>query len=116
VKGNTKDQTNGDGIDRATLVEYWHTHRDIGIIQNHFEEGDLHGMRIEEVRVKAPKTVGADYMAVIKVSDTSGGRWVAFRYGHSLRELNARIAADLEGEGLNLKEDRLDGHWVKNEG
>jgi hypothetical protein len=107
--GEKRHGSDSDVIDRALVNEGLRLWRALEVTDAHMTRRDEDGYMIESISIRGPELAKGGYMAVIKVKDELGGRYVAFRSAGTLRELMAKVGEDIDTGKLQLKDDRP---WV----
>lgn len=79
--------------------------RSVMVLERCCEEFNNMGERVHEIRIQAPREVGGEYRAIIKVQPENGPMMVGFRNAATLSGLVADLSQAVTAGTLRLRED-----------
>lgn len=95
-----------DVLDRGLLRDIARAGDDLEVIDTSMTEWSNLGMVIKEIRIKGPEETRDGYLAIIKAVNEARTPFVAFRSAGTLKDLNRKIAGDIEEGRLQFREEQ----------
>lgn len=107
TKGSDVGRDPNERADEYMAAAFRKIGRSLMVLTECFEEWNMHGQRVREIKIQGPAVVGEGYRAVIKVDDEQGAPQVGFRSAATLDGLVADLAQAVSTGTLHLRADEF---------